>query len=69
MLIDVLDKVANKKIPAGVHKYLHVDSRKAWVESVIYLVENANVKLDVRTLNTLTKNWESILYKKYSTLN
>lgn len=69
MLIDVLDKVAQKNIPEGVHKYLHVNSREAWVESVVYLIENSVVKLDKRNINALAKNWESVLYKKYSTLN
>lgn len=69
MLIDALDKVAEKYVPDGVHELLHVHSRTAWVETVSYLLEQGNIKPTKRNIQILAESWENILFKRYSTLN
>ena len=69
MLIDALDIVAEKYIPEGKHKYLHVDSREAWVEVVVYLLDNKLVNQDMTSIKALAINWETLLVKRYSALN
>lgn len=69
MLIDTLDKFAELYIPAGIHKYLHVDSRTAWVETVAFLIESGNVKASKENIKLLAQSWENVLFKRYSTLN
>lgn len=64
-----LDALAEKHIPAGIHKYFHVDSRKAWVSAVLYLIEWNLVSPSKKNLAVLVKEWETILYKRYSNLN
>jgi hypothetical protein len=70
MLIhDTLDKLAETKIPSGNHSILHVESRSAWVETVVDLIETKKVKVSNPTLLVLINNWEQLLYQKYSALN
>lgn len=46
MLIhDTLDKLADIGIPPGVHKYLHVNSREAWVNIIVSLYERGKIDL------------------------
>jgi hypothetical protein len=70
MLIhEKLDKIAESRIPDSVHKYLHVNCREAWVQSVFDLYKKEAIRLDKDSLEVLAKNWESLLYQKYSYLN
>lgn len=69
LMYDKLDELAEKKIPAGIHSILHVNSREAWVESVVELYRKEAIRLDKDSLEVLLINWESLLYQKYSYLN
>jgi hypothetical protein len=70
MLIhDTLDKLAESVIPDGIHKVLHVNSRECWVEMVASLYKAKSIDMKPKTVEVLLKNWEALLYKKYSTLN
>lgn len=70
MLIhDTLDRLADMGIPPGTHKYLHVNSREAWVETVVLLYERGKIELNPDVVESLLKRWEILLYKKYSQLN
>lgn len=69
LIYDTLDKLAESAIPNGVHEMLHVNSREAWVETVVSLYEMKSIDLKPRTLRALLKNWEVLLYKRFSTLN
>jgi hypothetical protein len=64
-----LEALAEKHIPAGVHKYFHVDSRKAWVSTVTYLIELNMISPTKKNLEIMVKAWEVLLYKRYSNLN
>lgn len=66
---DILDEIAESKIPNRIHPELHVNSRTAWVETVVELIEKGHVKGSYENLLFYAKYWEPLLYKKYSTLN
>lgn len=69
LIYDTLDKLAQSSIPEGVHEILHVNSRDAWVETVVSLHDTKTIQLTPLTVKALLRNWESLLYKKYSSLN
>jgi hypothetical protein len=71
MLIhDTLDKIAEEiQIPTEMHEYLHVNSREAWVDTMVLLIENGHIKPSARQLKVLAENWEDLLCRKYSNLN
>lgn len=69
LIYDTLDKLAESSIPNGVHELLHVNSREAWVETVVSLHETKAIDLTPLTVKSLLRNWEILLYKKYSSLN
>lgn len=70
MLIDTLDSIAEAyRIPAKQHPMLHINSRSSWIELVTTVVDSGLVKPRKKTIQVLAKNWEKILYNKYSLLN
>jgi hypothetical protein len=69
LVYDTLDKLAENVIPEGVHEMLHVNSREAWVETMVSLYEMKSIDLKPKTIQALLKNWEVLLYKKFSSLN
>lgn len=69
LIYDNLDKLAESAIPEGIHELLRVNSREAWVETVVSLHEMKSIDLNPQTVKVLLKNWETLLYKKYSSLN
>lgn len=71
MLIhDTLDKIAEEtQIPTETHEYLHVNSREAWVETMVILIESGQIKPSARQIKVLAENWEDLLCRKYSNLN
>lgn len=66
---DVLDEVADAIIPNTIHPELHVNPREAWVEIMVELLEHKAIKSDYKTLCIYAENWESILYKRFSSVN
>lgn len=70
MLIhDTLDMLADKYIPPGIHKYLHVNSREAWIDIMVSLFEKGKIQPSPEVVQSLLGKWEILLYKKYSQLN
>lgn len=69
LIYDTLDKLAESTIPEGVHDLLHVNSREAWVEAVVAMYESKEISLTPLMVKSLLRNWEILLFKKYSTLN
>lgn len=66
---DVLDEVADIKIPEGIHPILHVNSRTAWVGIMVELLESKLVDSKYETLLVFAESWEQILYKRFATVN
>jgi hypothetical protein len=71
MLIhDTLDKIAEEiQIPTEMHEYLHVNSREAWINTMVLLIDKGYVKVSARQIKVLAENWEDLLCRKYSNLN
>ena len=66
---DVLETLADRYIPAGRHKYLHVDSRAVWIKTMKKVINNSTTRLTVGTLAKYAKNWEAVLVTRLSMLN
>lgn len=66
---DVLETLADKYVPTGKHKYLHVDSRDAWIYTMKKVIDNSTTKLSVGSLAKYAKNWEAVLVTRLSMLN
>jgi len=66
---DILDEVADSKIPNGIHPILHINSRDAWVQIMVELLESKAIQSKYETLWRYANNWEDLLFKKYSSLN
>lgn len=66
---DTLDKMAESAIPEGIHEYLHVNSREAWVNLVTKYIKNKKKKLTKSEIKYLLTYWEETLLQHYSTLN
>ena len=37
---EILDTLAERYIPEGIHRILHVDSREMWIDLMIALIES-----------------------------
>lgn len=66
---DVLDEVADIKIPSGIHPMLHVNSRQAWVQIMGELLEYKVIDSKYETLLIYADSWEDLLYKRFSSVN
>lgn len=66
---ELLNSLAERYIPEGVHKYLHVDSREMWISIMAGLIEKGFIKPKVSVIAKCAINWEVLLTIKLSTLN
>ena len=71
LIYDKLDKLAEElQIPTEMHPYLHINSRQAWVETVVQLIEgNHLADKSKKTIRILGENWEELLCRRYANLN
>jgi hypothetical protein len=71
MLIhDQLDKIAEElEIPQDIHPYLHINSREAWVDTMVGLIEGKHIKAHPKIIKVFADNWEELLCRRYSNLN
>lgn len=68
-LYQTLTGLAERYIPKGTHKYLHVDSREAWTNLMLELIESGVIKKRLYILAKCAINWESLLTQKISLQN
>lgn len=66
---EVLDTLAEKHIPEGQHKLLHVNSREAWTDLMIALLESGAVRSRLSILTKCAISWELLLIQKLSIQN
>ena len=66
---EVLDTLAERYIPEGIHTILHVDSREMWRETMITLIESGLVQKKLSTITKCAISWEAILAYKISIQN
>ena len=58
---EILENLAEKYIPEGRHELLHVDSREAWKNLMIVLIENKMIKSKLSLLTKSAIAWETLL--------
>ena len=66
---DVLDEVADTVVPNSIHPTHHKNSREAWIQIMVELLEHNAIKSDYETLCEYATCWEAILYKRFSSVN
>ncbi len=64
-----IDELAEKYIPRGKHKILHVDSREAWKEIMFLLIERDAIPLKPSYFARCAISWEALLIQRLSSLN
>jgi hypothetical protein len=68
-LYQTLEDLAEKYIPEGTHKYLYVNSREAWTNLMIELIESGRLSKRLSFLAKCAINWEALLIQKISIQN
>lgn len=66
---EILDTLAEKYIPEGIHRVLHVDSREMWIDLMVALIENSIIPIKVSTIAKCATSWEALLEQKLSIQN
>lgn len=66
---ELLDTLAEKHIPKGKHKLLHVDSREVWKDLMVTLIESRLIQMKVSILTKCAISWEALLVQKLSIQN
>ena len=69
ILYEALDLLAEKFIPEGRHKYLHVNSRELWIDLMVTLLEHGAIEKKLSIITKCAVNWELILIEKLSMQN
>ena len=69
VVYDVLDTFAGRYIPEGRHKLLHVNSREAWVDLMVDLLEKELIPVKATTIKNCAVHWEILLTHRLSLLN
>lgn len=64
-----LDELADRHIPAGQHRVLHVNAREYWKKLMLELIETKSVKPRLSTLTNCAMHWEALLAQKISIQN
>lgn len=66
---EILDTLAERYIPEGIHKVLHVDSREMWIDLMIALIESKTIPMKVSIIAKCAASWEALLEQKLSIQN
>ena len=66
---EVLDALAERFIPEGIHKALHVDSREMWIDLMISLLESKVIDKKMSIITKCAISWEALLIQKISIQN
>lgn len=69
VLYEVLESLAERYIPEGKHKLLHVESREMWIDIMIGLLEKGMIGKKLSILTRCAVGWEVILTQKISIQN
>ena len=65
----VLDELAARHIPKGMHKELYINSREVWKFMVTALIVKKAIPFKYATILKLAQKWEVLLYQRQSILN
>jgi hypothetical protein len=66
---EILDTLAERYIPEGIHRVLHVDSREMWIDLMITLIESKVIPMKVSIIAKCASSWEVLLAQKLSIQN
>jgi len=66
---EILDTLAERYIPEGIHRVLHVDSREMWIDLMITLIESKVIPMKVSIIAKCASSWEALLAQKLSIQN
>jgi len=69
VLHEVLESLAERYIPEGRHKLLHVESREMWLDIMIGLLEKGLIGKKLSILTKCAIGWEILLIQKISIQN
>jgi hypothetical protein len=69
VLHETLEELAERYIPEGRHKFLHVDSRKAWKELMLVMLKTGIIRRKLSLITKCAVNWETLLVQKLSIQN
>lgn len=69
VIYEVLEELADKHIPEGRHKLLHVNSKEAWLNIMIDLVQKGVIGKKLSLFKKCAVNWEIVLVQKISIQN
>ena len=69
VLYEVLENLAERYIPEGKHKLLHVDSREVWMDLMTGLLETKTISHKLSLMTKCAINWEALLAQKISIQN
>jgi hypothetical protein len=64
LIYEAIDSLAERHIPKTKHKFLHVNSRKAWRDMMLVLLETNVIKPKLSLITKCALNWEELLYKR-----
>jgi hypothetical protein len=64
-----IDELADRYIPEGKHKILHVNSREAWKEIMFLLIEKDAIPRKASYFARCAISWEALLIQRLSPLN
>lgn len=66
---EIVNTVAKQYVPNKKHPYLHVNSREAWIDLVVELINKGSMKPKLSVILKFALNWELLLTAKYIHLN
>lgn len=69
VLHEALENLAERHIPEGKHKFLHVNSREAWIDLMVGLLETRMIGRKLSILTKCAINWELLLMQRISIQN
>lgn len=64
-----LDELAEKFIPEGKHRMLHVNSREAWKDTMFLLIEREAIPMKISYFTRCAMSWEALIAQRLSNLN
>lgn len=69
LLQETLNKLADKYIPEGQHRVLHVNAQEYWKKLMLELIETESIKPRLSILTKCAIYWEALLAQKISIQN
>ena len=64
VLYETIETLADRYVPSSRHRWLHVNSREAWIDMMVLLLETKSVKPKLSLITKCAINWEDLLYKR-----